>query len=231
MEVNVLFLGPAKDVAGVERVSLDFSDRATVGDLRLRLAQRFEGLTSGLHAIRFAVNETFAGDETLLCDGDEVALIPPVSGGSPDQEILIDLVTDPIVTQRVRSFAADDSTLGAIVTFEGATRRDSDATHGTIVRLEYEAYESMARRQLERLAVEAKRRWSAGRIAIVHRIGPVPPGDVSVVIVVACGHRAEAFEACRWLIDMLKQDVPIWKKDVYEDGHVRWVQPATKEVP
>lgn len=148
---------------------------------------------------------------------------------SDEQGILVDLLPDPIPVERVRGFVTGDHNLGGIVTFERATRRELDASHGAIVRLEYEAFEGMARRQLERLAVEAKKRWSAGRVAIVHRTGAVPPGAVSVMIAVACGHRAEAFEACRWLIDTLKSEVPIWKKDVFEDGHVRWVNPAKPE--
>jgi molybdopterin synthase catalytic subunit len=138
--------------------------------------------------------------------------------------ILVELVSGPIAAGRIRDFVMGDPAFGGIVTFEGATRRDFDPQHGNIVRLDYEAYESMAIKQLERLALEAKRRVLSGRIAIVHRTGGVPRGEVSVMIAVACGHRAEAFETCRWLIDTLKKEVPIWKKDVYEDGYVRWVK-------
>jgi len=137
----------------------------------------------------------------------------------------IDLVRGPIGTAAVREFVGGDSALGGIVVFEGVTRSENDPQHGALRRLEYEAYESMARRQLEQLAVEAADRFGAGRTAIVHRLGPVQPGETSVIIAVACGHRAEAFDACRWLIDALKKDVPIWKKDVFEDGTVRWVEP------
>ncbi len=140
-----------------------------------------------------------------------------------DQGILVDLVTGPIPLDRIRDFVTGHPVLGGIVTFSGATRREIDPEHGPLLRLDYEAHEPMARRQLENLAVEAKERWFAGRVAIIHRLGPVPPGQIAVMIAVACGHRAEAFEACRWLIDALKKDVPIWKKDVFEDGHVRWV--------
>ncbi len=244
LRINVLFLGPAKNFAGAENVSLEIADAATVADLRTLLAERYEGLRRALGTIRFAVNEEFASDETVLQVGDEVALIPPVSGGQDveptfrslndahstnDEGILVELRPHPIPAERVRSFVMGDHRLGGIVTFEGATRREPDAKHGAIVRLDYEAYGAMARRQLERLAVEAKRRWSAGRVAIIHRTGSVPPGEVSVMIAVACGHRAEAFAACRWLIDTLKKEVPIWKEEVFEDGHVRRVNPAKPE--
>lgn len=241
LRVNVLFLGPAKDFADAESVSLELAEGATVTDLRGVLAEQYEGLRGALKSIRFAVNETFATDDTVLHAGDEVALIPPVSGGqevgpslrpvnnvpsTTDESILAEFVAGPISVKRVRDFVTGDTKLGGIVAFEGVTRRDLDPQHGAIVRLCYEAYKDMARQQLEHLAREAKRRWSAGRVAIIHRTGNVPPGEASVMIAVACEHRAEAFDACRWLIDTLKKDVPIWKKDVFEDGYVRWVNPA-----
>jgi len=123
-------------------------------------------------------------------------------------------------------FAQGDPSCGAIASFTGTTRAESDAGHGGIIHLEYQAYEDMATAQMRLLAEQAVDRWSLARIAIVHRTGVVPPGDASVFIVVSCAHRAEAFDACRWLIDALKKDVPIWKKDVFEDGYVRWVEPG-----
>ena len=146
-----------------------------------------------------------------------------------DRAVFVDIVTGPIDVCAVRSHVIGRDALGGICTFEGATRADSDADHGRIVRLEYEAYEDMARAQMQRLGDQALDKWGPARIAMVHRIGPVPPSDMSVMIVVACGHRAEAFSACRWLIDMLKRDVPIWKRDVYEDGFERWVDPTKQQ--
>ena len=205
---------------------IELSEGSTVADLRTLLAERYPGLGKALSTIRIAVNESFARDDHVLQPDDEVALISPVSGGVEEEGIWVELVAGPIPADRVRAFVTGDSDLGGIVTFEGATRLEVDEEHGPLDRLEYEAYETMARRQLERLAVEAKRRWSAGHIAILHRFGSVEPAEVSVMIAAACGHRHEAFEACRWLIEMLKQDVPIWKKDVFKDGFVRWAQPT-----
>ena len=139
-------------------------------------------------------------------------------------DVRVELVRGPIPVAQVREFVSGDPSLGGTVTFEGSTRAESDPQHGPLVRLEYEAYESMAQRQLERVAHEAVDCLGTGKIAVVHRLGPVPVGEASVMIAVACGHRAKAFEACRWLIDMLKKDVPIWKKDVFEDGFVKWVE-------
>ncbi len=138
----------------------------------------------------------------------------------------VDLVAAPIDADEVRSFVLGDPALGGICTFEGATRADSDVERGTVVRLDYEAYHGMARRQMQRLAQEALDQWGPGKVALVHRTGSVLPGEVSVMIAFACGHRSEAFAACRWLIDSLKRDVPIWKRDVYEDGSQRWTDPT-----
>jgi len=146
-----------------------------------------------------------------------------------DRDVFVDILSESIDAAAVRARIIGDESLGGICTFEGATRADSDLEHGPIVRLEYEAYEDMAKAQMQRLAEHALQQWGPGRAALVHRVGPVPPGEISVMIVVACGHRAEAFSACRWLIDHLKQDVPIWKRDVYEDGFERWVDPSSRE--
>jgi molybdopterin synthase catalytic subunit len=137
---------------------------------------------------------------------------------------LIEIVDGPIDASKVRGFITGEPTLGGIVIFEGVTRAQRDPEHGALVRLDYEAHPTMARRQLELLAEQVIRQFGAGRAAIVHRVGGVAVAETSVLIGVACGHRAEAFDACRWIIDTLKKDVPIWKKDVFEDGFVRWVE-------
>ncbi len=226
ISIRVLFLGPARDYAGTSEIELDVPDASTIGDLKDILAERYPDIGRAIRAIRFAVNESFAQDDQKLEPGDEVALIPPVSGGAGDAGVWVELVDGPIPADKVRTFATGDKALGGIVTFEGATRAEEDDDHGALERLDYEAYDTMARRQLELLARRAVERYSAGRVAIVHRLGAVLPGEASVIIAVACAHRAEAFKACRYLIDTLKQDVPIWKKDVFADGFVRWVQPG-----
>jgi molybdopterin synthase catalytic subunit len=231
INVSVVFLGPARDFAEAESASVELADGASIADLRRVLADRYPGLRNALPTIRFAINEEFATDDATLGAGDEVALIPPVSGGGGSDGILVDLVKEAIPVERVRCFVIGDPALGGIVTFEGATRTERDESHGSLVRLDYEAYEAMARCQLENLAREAKARWALGRVAVVHRVGPVEIAEVSVMIAVASKHRVQSFDACRWLIDKLKQDVPIWKKDVYEDGHIEWVEPGNNVAP
>lgn len=148
---------------------------------------------------------------------------------SPDV-VYVDVVAAPIDPAVIRAFLHGDAALGGICTFEGVTRSDVDDRRGPIAGLEYEAYDEMARRQMRQLATNALERWGPGRTALIHRIGPVRPCEVSVAVGVACGHRREAFAACRWLIDALKEEVAIWKKDVFRDGSKRWVAPVP-EVP
>ena len=220
--ITVTFFGPAKDFAGEADVELELPEGATIATLRRVLSEKYSRLGDALPTIRLALNEEFVTDEARLKPDDEVALIPPVSGGADDDDVWVDLVTGSIPVQSVRDFVMGDPNLGGIATFEGVTRGDSDATHGPVRRLDYECHETMARRALRRLAGEAKERWRLGKVAVVHRLGPVEVAEVSVMVAVASAHRAESFEACRWLIDSLKRDVPIWKKEVYADGHVDW---------
>lgn len=138
----------------------------------------------------------------------------------------IDLLSEPLPVSKVLPLVSGDATYGGIVTFLGATRHQTDPKHGELLRLEYEAYGEMALHQMHRLCDESRSRWDVGPLVMIHRIGAVGLGEVSVAIAVACPHRAEAFEACRWLIDTLKNDVPIWKKDVFADGFTRWVDPT-----
>jgi MoaE-MoaD fusion protein len=161
----------------------------------------------------FAVNRRYAGAETTLSEGDEVALIPPVSGGA------IQLYDEPIDLSAVVAQVADDRA-GAIATFIGTTRAASRGH--TVERLEYEAYEGMAEDVMAELARELEAKHDVCKVAIAHRVGVVPVGEVSVVIAVSAPHRAAAFEACREAIDRLKETAPLWKKEVY-DGGEEWI--------
>lgn len=140
----------------------------------------------------------------------------------------VELFDGPLPLGRVIESVSGQAALGGIVTFYGATRGENDSEHGELLRLEYEAYRAMAVSQMCALSRTAQQKWGAGRVVMLHRLGAVGVGEISVAIAVACPHRAEAFEACRWLIDSLKRDVPIWKKDVFADGFIRWVDPTIK---
>ncbi len=160
-----------------------------------------------------AINKSYAEPGTVLVDGDEVALIPPVSGGS------FRLSELPLsLDDAVREVASDDA--GAIATFTGTTRARSRGRE--VVRLEYEAYEGMAEAEMERIAADLKARHSLIEVAIHHRVGIVGIGETSVVIAVSSAHRADALAACAEAIDTLKGSVPLWKKEIYVGGE-EWI--------
>jgi MoaE-MoaD fusion protein len=161
----------------------------------------------------YAVNKEYAKRNRVLVDGDEVALIPPVSGGA------FLLSDEPLSLERVVDEVRDDEA-GAIATFSGTTRVSSRGRR--VTRLEYEAYEGMAENVMQGIAQELRTRYNVSNVAIHHRIGTVGIGETSVVIAVSAPHRADALAACRDAIDALKEQAPLWKKEVYEGGE-EWI--------
>ena len=142
----------------------------------------------------------------------------------------IEILGEAIDVAEVTAWVSDPAA-GGIVTFLGTTRSETSDDGRALVALEYEAYAEMAHKQLTALAAEARRRWPIAKLAIVHRTGRVALGEPSVLIAVACPHRGEAFDACRWIIDALKKDVAIWKKEAWGDGSGSWVHPGNAEKP
>jgi molybdopterin synthase catalytic subunit/molybdopterin converting factor small subunit len=171
------------------------------------------GLGEEPAGLLYAVNRKYADREQALADGDEVALIPPVSGGA------FRITDAPLsLEEAVAEVAADEA--GAIATFTGTVRAESRGRR--VVRLEYEAYTEMAADVMARLAAELEERYDVHGIAIHHRVGVVEIGEASVVIAVSAPHRSDALAACRDAIDRLKETVPLWKKEVYESGE-EWI--------
>ncbi len=213
MPIVVLYFAGARDAAGTGRESLPATP-ATVGALRRALAEAHPALAPILARSRIAVDQDFAPDDAPLRDGAEVAVVPPVSGGAG----LFRVVDRPLALAEVVD-AVSGPGRGGIVTFTGTVR---DETRGRrVLRLEYEAYGPMAERKLADIGAEVARTHGAD-VAIVHRVGVLAPGDAAVVIACSAPHRTPAFRACEACIEALKRDVPIWKREVYEDGS-EWV--------
>lgn len=225
--MTVVYLGPARDWAGVhdERVPLEVPVR--LGELAARLCARHPKLGVARKSLRFAINGRFAEESTLVQPGDEVGVIPPVSGGA-DCDIAA-LQHGIIDVAAIRARMESGGACGALVVFEGVTRREAHPRHGSLARLSYEAYPEMAVMEMRRLIAAARQRWGIEHAVVVHRIGNVGIGETSVLAAVGAVHRGPAFEACRWLMDGLKRDVPIWKEEVWEDGASSWSDPSKHE--
>ena len=208
MKVAVRLFAALRERAGAREAALELDEGASVDDVwpALGLGEEPAGLV-------YAVNRTYVQRGTLLADGDEVALIPPVSGGS------FVLSDEPLSLERAAAEVASEGA-GAIATFVGTTRARSRGRD--VIRLEYDAYEGMAEAEMERIASVLLDRHDIIDVAIHHRVGPVEIGETSVVIAVSAAHRAAAFDACREAIDTLKQTVPLWKKELYVGGE-EWI--------
>jgi len=226
MQVRVLPFGVLKDWLGTSPTAVELPVGATVAELLKHLGERRPA--PSLKGIAVSVNAEYATPAQTLHEGDEVGLLPPVSGGAAHNAdasverhatltVVTELTREPIVAAKLIA-AAKRGEDGAAVVFDGIVR---DNSHGRrTLYLDYEAYEEMAAKQMKELANEARTRFDVRHVTLVHRVGRLEIGETSVLIVVASAHRAQAFEACRWLIDTLKKTVPIWKRETFEDGTV-----------
>jgi molybdopterin converting factor subunit 1 len=227
--ITIKLFATLRERAGTPELSREFPDGASVAQIWRHLCEEFPALAGHRDSIGFAVNQEYVDDDFRPRTGDEVAFIPPVSGGADDPQWVgpIAIGRAPIDLAELERAVADPRA-GAIVTFAGTTRADNAGRK--VIRLEYEAYEPMALSEMRRLAREAGERWRIVRVAIRHRIGLVDIGETSVAIAVSAAHRAEAFEACRFAIDRLKEIVPIWKKEHFEGGEI-WIGCQTSHPP
>ena len=240
MQVRVLYLGMLRDIAGRDHEVVVLAEGVRLSDLYRQLEQRFPKLGSFRNSIALALNQEYSNPAAELHDNDEVALIPPVSGGSTDEDST-DEHPLPLISEHARLVGEPIKTIpilaalkhpedGAVATFDGIVRNNSRGRR--TLYLDYSAYEPMALRQMEHLARQALANYAIRDARLVHRLGRLQIGESSVYIAVAAAHRAAAFDACRWLIDTLKKTVPIWKKEYFEDGAV-WAdgEPFPPEVP
>jgi MoaE-MoaD fusion protein len=235
MQIHVLFFGVLKDLAGRSSDTIDLPEGSRVREVLSHYAGQGSRLQAMLPSLALSVNQEYAGADCLLRAGDEVALLPPVSGGTSQAtragEVCkgeVRIVREPIRTRAVleKLKLPED---GAAVIFEGIVRNHTRGRR--TLYLDYEGYESMALKQMEALAEDARARFAIRAVALVHRLGRLQIGETSVLIVVASAHRGPAFEACRWIIDTLKKTVPIWKKEYFDDGAV-WAdgEPFPEEI-
>ena len=225
MRVRVLFFGALKDLAGGGSDTLELRDGATLSDVLDHYEARFPQLRNFLPSLAISVNQEYADPQSRLKADDEVALLPPVSGGALHAAIVRDRINSERVLAAIKK--PED---GAAVVFEGVVRNHTRGRQ--TLYLDYEAYEEMALKQMEELAAEAVRQFPVREVALIHRLGRLKIGETSVLIVVASAHRGAAFDACRWLIDTLKRTVPIWKKEHFTDGAV-WAdgEPFPPDIP
>jgi molybdopterin synthase catalytic subunit len=218
MKVKVLFFGITRDLTGLQEEQAEIPEGANLGGLWGRYAARFPRLNDLSGALLLAVNQEIADRERVLEAGDEVAFLPPVSGGLSGDYYL--LTRSPILTaDLVRQQKVSED--GAVVIFEGVVRNNSGGRRTPY--LEYEAYEPMAIRKMEEIGGEAKQKFEIDHIGMIHRLGRLEIGETSVAIIVTAAHRRAAFAACQLAIDRLKEIVPIWKKEYFEDGSV-WAE-------
>ena len=222
IRVRLLFFGAARDAVEADEVEFVLRAGATASEALEAVLEKYPALRRFGRSLLFAVNQEYARGDRLINNGDELAVFPPVSGGfdnSGDNDFF-ELTTDAIDVGAVaRRVVLPEC--GATVTLDGYAR---EWTRGRrTLYLVYEAYAPMALSELQRLGREAHERFQIAHLGIVHRTGKLEIGETSVVISVSAPHRRAAFEACEWAIRELKRTVPIWKKEVFEDGEV-WVE-------
>ena len=213
--VRVLFFAIAKARVKADSCLVEIGENATIETVRAEVLKRFPALCEIEPYVRWAHNEAFAGDLSVMVhDGDELAMIPPVSGGNY-RYFTEDAIDAEATIDRVRA-----PQHGAVLSFIGTVRNQTDAS--SVKFLEYEVYESMAEKLITEILERARAQWPSVQVALKHRLGKVEIGEISIVIAVGSPHRAAAYESSRFIIEELKKDVPIFKKEVRADG-TQWV--------
>jgi MoaE-MoaD fusion protein len=218
IRIRLLAFGSLKTIVSPDGDWRELTPNASVADLLATLSSEGRIDAAALNSSAIAVNQHYTARTHTLQDGDEVAILPPVSGGLPPEPAptpLVALVREPIdasAIERSIKTGAD----GAVCVFDGIVRDNSRGRR--TLHLDYEAYEEMALQQMHLLRSEAIEHFAVREVAIVHRLGRLVVGETSVFIAVASAHRGAALDACRWVIDTLKKTVPIWKKEQFVDG-------------
>ena len=224
MKIEVKYFAFFRQQIGRTSDEINLPNPATVADLLNSLRTIYPGVKDALNTAQISVNMEFVSLDTPLSARDEVALIPPVSGGNVNSnELGLFKITDTTITVQDVTKPIRGNDVGAVVTFLG-TVRDNTMGRATAY-LEYEAYAPMAEKKMAEIANEVRDKWGIKRMAMIHRVGRLEIGQVSVAVGVASPHRKDGFEACQYAMDRLKQIVPIWKREVWCDGEEEWVKP------
>lgn len=220
MTVRVRLFAILADIAGSREIEVALGEGAKASDLLDALGERYPKIDGLKSSLRVAVNQEYVGLDHPISAGDEVALIPPVSGGAGEPPVpFIEVTEAPLSADRYHDIVVAP-TCGAVALFSGVVREFTGDRR--TVYLRYEAYGEMAEREMRKIADEIAERWPGARVAIGHRVGELGIGECSVIVAVATPHRRAAFEAAQYGIDSLKERVPIWKKEIWEDGE-SWV--------
>jgi len=215
MEIEVLFFAGIAEAIGKRRTALTVEKGITVGEMIDRLCEQYPEAAPLIRRSVVSLNQEYASSEQTIRPEDEIALIPPVSGGEETGEALFTVTEEPLSADRLIRLVSNPRA-GAVLTFVGTVREWTEGKR--TIHLEYEAYKPMAEKKMKEIADEIRDRWPDARVAMAHRVGRLGIEDISVIIAVATPHRGDAFAAGRYAIERLKEIVPIWKKEVWEDG-------------
>ncbi len=217
MQITLLFFATLKDIVGSRQLKVDVPAGATVADLLTQLEASYPRMKDYRPVVLTAINEEYVKQDARISEGDEVAMFPPVSGGAG---VIYQITREAIEARKIaREMLRGED--GAICIFEGVVRNNSKGKR--TLHLVYDAYETMALKKLEEIGIFVQQAWDIDGIAMIHRLGRLEIGETSVAVIVTSAHRRAAFDACHYAIDKLKQVVPIWKKEFFEDGEV-WIE-------
>ena len=218
MNINIRLFAGLHDLVGQRELTLELREGATVVELQEELGRRYPVVVPFLPTLACAIDDEFVPAEQPLRDGDDISLIPPVSGGSEADSFLV--TTEPLAPDRLVAAVRQDES-GAVALFYGVARNNSEGRR--VHALEYEAHGSLAEKKLREVGQEVRDRWPVTGVGIFHRTGRLAIGETSLLVAVSAAHRREAFEACHFAVDRIKEIVPIWKKEIWEDGEGEWV--------
>ena len=225
MKIHVRLWGGLSEAAGFTEDVLDVDDGSTAGDIVATLEQRAPPLARFHDVTRIAVNADIVDASAELAEGDELSLLPPVAGGQDDDRI--EIVAGPLRAEDAIAFVTTPAS-GGIGVFVGVVRETNEGNR--VAQIDYTAFEELALKEIRAVVAEARERWPVHRVAVAHSTGRLVVGDASVVVAVSSTHRAEALEACRAIIDGVKERAPIWKQEFGPDG-TRWVNLPVEPTP